>query len=112
MLKRKQTLSKEEITLVAKKGKYIGQNGYLAIKFLPQKTGLKFAISIAKKVEKLAVKRNLVKRRLRIALHTLLKEDDSNINEGWFLIVVKNELPRASAATLANDLRQIVQKHD
>ncbi len=119
MLPRKLTLTKAEIETVAKKGRYIGRNEYLSIKYLDRRAVVsgadgevrKFAISVSKKVEKLAVKRNSIKRRLRVAVDGMLTGDKiEKIAEGYYLIVVQAPLPRVSAAAVTEDLMRIVQK--
>jgi ribonuclease P protein component len=67
----------------------------------------RFGISISKKVSKLAVVRNRIKRRIRSALRTLLPR----VQPGWWVVIVV----RSSAATcnyweILQELEQLLLK--
>lgn len=115
MLPKKYRLSAAQIEEVAKRGRYTRSNELWSIKFLV-KNGVEkpmVAISVSKKIVRLATKRNAIRRKVRAAFTQLVDEGEvDSWGKGFYLIVVKDEAVASSAvAELAQQLKQIEQKH-
>lgn len=87
MLSRKYSITKKEFSIIFKKGKNINSTN-LYIKFFPNhKDHSQFSVVISKKVEKIAVKRNRLRRIARSEIYSKLQD----ISKGYYFIVyIKN----------------------
>jgi ribonuclease P protein component len=89
MLAAKYRLKAEEIPLIARKGRRLGNN-QLELRFLEDKALNipKIGIIAPKKVANLAVERNLIKRRIRASLIDLVKQD--KLKPGKYLFLARS----------------------
>lgn len=101
--------SDAEFGEVFKKGKS-AEGRFIKIKFFLAKKGpSRFGFVVGAKFAKSAVRRNLIKRRLRAAARLLLQE----IKSGFDIVVwPKREALRAKPAELAEDFKKLLIKND
>jgi len=98
---------KRDIQAVFKKGRW-QDAPFLTIKFLlSQGHASRFCFSSSNKVSKLAIKRNLIKRRLRHAIRELLPQ----IKIGYDVVaIVKPEIIKASYQEIEQALEQALRQ--
>ena len=89
---------KSIIGMCASRGKRL-YTKYLIIKILPS-SKKQFAIVISKKHDKRASVRNKVKRQIRL----ILRENISTIQNGSYLLIVKNDNHWTNYSDIKNDL--------
>lgn len=102
MLKRKYSIDRSKFDLIYKKGKNINSTN-LYIKYLPNHASYsQFAIVVSKKVEKLATKRN----RLRRIIKSEISDNLKDITSGYYYIISikKNITEQAMKKELAQIL--------
>lgn len=104
MLNKKYLIHKKNFDLIYKKGKSKNSK-YFFIKYLPNyKNYSQFGIIISKKKEKLAVKRNRLKRILKSAL----KNNLDKIQKGYYFVIILKRT--AKEESLRKDLFGILTK--
>lgn len=102
-------LNPKEIPEIAKKGKRYSHE-YFDVKvwFDSKLPNYLFAISISTKIDKRAVVRNKIKRKLRVAIHELEKENF--FKKGKYLIIVRSDkLKEAKNNELVDILRMLLK---
>lgn len=77
------------------------------IVFAPGERGPRAACVVSKKVEPLATKRNMIRRRMRAAFATTLSKHKVSLS---FICIAKASARDASSATLAHELARLVGK--
>lgn len=108
MLPKKHRLVKDrDFNQIHKSGRFVGDN-FLAIKFLKNNLEIsRFGFLVGTKISKKAVKRNLVKRRLRESVR--LKLD--NIKAGYDMIFfTKPEIVEKNYTEIDNAIENVLEK--
>ncbi len=108
MLQAEHRLRKDlDIKKVVNKGRY-SYSGELTLKYLPNNLNVsRFAIVVSTKVDKRAVRRNLLKRRLREILRLNLQQ----IKPGWdILIITKQKALDLDYPQLQESLLSLINK--
>src|SRR6185436_2219229 len=67
----------------------------------------KFSVVVSKKVEKSAVKRNLLRRRC----YSILKESEPSLEKGIYLLFLKKDSARASFGELQSDINDSLKRY-
>lgn len=108
MFKSHLRLNPKEIPVIAKKGKrYSSELLDIKIWFDSNLENSQFAISISTKIDKRAVVRNKIKRKLRVAIHELEKEN--YFKKGKYLIIVRSDkLKEAKNGELTTAIKTIL----
>lgn len=98
-------LKKDEIELVARKGKrYTSEKFDIRVLSDDSKTIPQFSIAVSKKIDKRSFIRNTIKRKFRAAIYELLKENF--FKNGSYLFIIKS----VNIADLSsNELRSLLK---
>ena len=108
MLPAKNRLTKDrEFNSIFKEGRSF-YSGSLGLKYLKNNLGFnRFGILVGVKVSKLAVKRNLYKRRLR----AIINQENRHLKQGFDLVIItKSEIKNSSYSNLIEYLNNLFKK--
>lgn len=119
--KRFKLRKRKDIQRVFKEGKSISSENF-SIKILVKKTGnekgeeknklkidFRFTVIVPKKAVKLAVRRNRIKRIVREAVRSLIKEN--KVFHGDMVIIVKNDISPLKSYNVKTEIEKILQKY-
>lgn len=110
MLARRYRIPKQQISEVYKYG-LRAYRGHLGLVFMSRSDKLQFAFVVSKKVDKRAVVRNRIKRRLRAAIYEIINAGDSEIPAGQYVFLVKsNELANMPMQKIQEDCIELIQE--
>lgn len=83
MLKRSQSINQKDFSYIYKRGRRIYQNNFVIIYLSNKKDFSQFAIIISTKVEKLATRRNWMRRYIK----SIIKNHLSKIISGYYIVI-------------------------
>lgn len=109
MLKKEQRLKTKDIPHLARKGKKIVTDGFEMRVWWDNKISPAFSISVSTALDKRAVIRNKVKRRFKVAVLELQK-NNYRFRNGKYLIIVRNlNVLEKSTSELAKQIKNSLQ---
>jgi ribonuclease P protein component len=108
MLPRKHRLTADkDVTRVLKKGRAVFTNLLIVKALANEGEGVRTAVIVSTKVHKRAVKRNLIKRRVRELLHTLIPDISTSVD---ILVMAQPEAVDRSQADLGAALEYCLKR--
>ena len=107
MLKRENRLrGRKNLALMRKEGELF-QNPLFGVVILEGKEENRFGIVISKKISKLAVERNKIRRRIYEAVAKELKEMRKGI---WVLFLVKREIMERESEEIVREVKKVLKR--
>lgn len=109
MISKKARIAKKDIPNIVRRGKRFSGKGFdIKVWFDNTLESPKFTIIVSKKVDKSAVKRNLIKRKFRAAIFEILKENSLQIfkNANYIIIIRSPEVAELKSTEISALLKE------